>query len=119
MDRSERRVGDPESVQPEQMIERSHRVVDKVLVVNLIERALLDHRRQVDELGDDDAVGVEQFLDAREGRVQFLEVEEHTGTVNDARLTVLLTQSHRGVEIEELVDGRQTLSTRELGLKCR
>ena len=119
MDRRQGRVGDPKTVQSEQMIERSHRVVNKVLVVNLIERALLDHRRQVDELGDDDAVGVEQFLDAGKGRVQFLEVEEHAGAVNDTRLTVLLTQSACGVEIEELVDGRQTLATRDLGLKCR
>ena len=84
VDRVERRVRDTQSVLGEQVVERSNRVVDQMLVIDLIESALLDHGGQVDEFRHDHAVGVQELLDAGERGVEFFEVKEDAGAVNHA-----------------------------------
>ena len=101
MDRREIRVEGTETVAAEQRVERLERVVEKMLVINLVERDVLDDRFRVQELHDEHAVRRERTANAVGNRMQILEVEKHACSVDHVELP---SEPPRQVDVEELVD---------------
>ena len=56
MDRFRFRVENLKAMHFQQMFKRREQIIDKMLMVNLVERQIVHHLLQIDELDDKDAV---------------------------------------------------------------
>src|SRR4249920_3093594 len=63
-------------------------VVQQMLVIDLIESQVLDNLLHVEKLNDKYAVRLQALSNAVCHRVQFLQVEEHSGSIDDVELSI-------------------------------
>ncbi len=101
-----------ETVTPEELVQRRHREVAEVLVVDGVELPLVDEVEQVGTLDDRHTVVGEQQVDAVDESVEVLDVREDVVAQKHVSLLPLLFQLARQVRGEE---GVHRLDTRFLG----
>src|SRR2546423_9480068 len=87
-------------VASEQYLDRVEIVVKQVLVVDLIERQILDDLFHVEKLDHKDAVVLETLSNPISHGMQFLEMEKHAGGIDQVELSI---QPARDRAIEEVV----------------
>jgi hypothetical protein len=83
-----------------------------MLVIDLIEREVLDDPLHVEELHDEDTVRVECFTDAVRDGVKLLQMKKNAGGVNGVKVA---SEPIDQVAVEEGVDRRHTIFLSQLG----
>ena len=82
----------------EQRLDRLEIVVKQMLVIDLVERDVLHDLLHVEKLHDEHSVILQALADAFGDGMQFFEMEENSGTIDDIEF---LIQRLRDVVVEE------------------
>src|ERR1051326_1323050 len=65
-----------QAVSAQQNVERGEVIVQKVFVINLVERPILHNALHIQELNNEYSIGFQQFANAFRDGMQFLQMEE-------------------------------------------
>ncbi len=101
VNRNETGIRTLEAMLCEQGLDGTKRVVDEMLVIDLIEGRVLDHAAKVDGLHDEYAVVPDQHANAADHAVQLLQVEEHACCRHEGCAALLVDDLGRRLLIEE------------------
>ena len=97
----------------QQRLDRLEIVVEQVLVIDLIERQILDDPLHVEELHDKHAIVAQGGSDAVGDGMKLFQVKEDAGRIDRVKLSSDLT---RGVQVEKRIERRYARIGRDL---CR
>ncbi len=87
MDRVETRIEHGEPVGAEQRLNSLKRIVEQMLMINLIERQILHDAFHIEKLHDENAIRFQTPLDGLADGMQLLEMKENAGSVADIKST--------------------------------
>src|SRR4051794_37488345 len=113
MDRHHARIEDFKPVLRKQRLYRAQRVIDEMLVIDLVESEIIDHTAEIDRLHDKDAAVGKQRLHAPNHTVQFFQMEEHASCGHEGGPALFPDDLLRGLLIEETHPGGYAALNRE------